>query len=131
MVSYKTTEDILSIVYGLLSGLTVPVYKGTKPSLAQPVEYVVVNSLPINADRMQYCRVNVNYHAKDLNQGSAVGFVPNYSKIEAGSKLVLGILEKVTGTNYMIDFEGQETMREDGFNEHLCNMKFSFKYINT
>ena len=129
MANYRTTEDILDIVYGLIKDIGVPVYKKSKPTLLQPTEYVVINSLPINANRMQSCRVNVNYHVKDINAGATVGLVPN-PRLKDGSLSVLQLLEKVTESNYMIDFDGQETFRETESNEHFSNLKFSFRYIN-
>lgn len=130
MVNYKTSDAIVSIVYGLLGSITVPKYKNNKPTLASPLEYVVINALPVDANVMQKCRVNVNYHVKDINGGTGVGLVPDLVKIDAGSLAVLTILEKVTSTNYLIDFEGQETIPEENLGEHYSNLKFYFKYIN-
>jgi hypothetical protein len=62
--------------------------------------------------------------------GASVGFVPDETKIEAGSASVLAILKKVTTTSFMIDFESQETIREESLQEHYSNLRFSFKNIN-
>ena len=113
MSNYKTTDYIIGIVYSLLGSITVPKYRKTKPSKSTATEYVVINSLPINANVMQKCYVNVNYHVKDIDGGPDVGLIPDDTKLAAGSLLVLTALEKVTTTAYLIDFEGQETIREE------------------
>lgn len=130
MATYKTTDYIVGIVYSLLGSVTVPKYLKTKPTKSTAAEYVVINSLPVNADVMQKCYVNVNYHVKDKDGGPNVGFVADTAKIEAGSALVLAALKQVTTTSFLIDFESQETIREEQLNEHYSNLRFSFKNIN-
>jgi hypothetical protein len=125
MSDYKTTDYIIGIVYLLLGSITKPKYLKTKPTSANDAEYIVINSLPINADVMQKCYVNVNYHVKDIITGT-----PDSVKIEAGSQVVLTVLKQVTTTSYLIDFESQETIREEGLGEHYSNLRFSFKNIN-
>jgi hypothetical protein len=125
---YKTSEHIITVVYGLLSSINKPKYKGSKPSLKDDAEYIVINTLGVNAMTMQNVRVNVNYHVKDIS--GAMGYAPDFVKLAAGSLAVLTILEKVTGSDYMIDFEGQEIIPEYGKEEHYSNLKFSFKQIN-
>jgi len=130
MSDYKTTDYIIDIVYSLLGSVTVPKYRKTKPTKSTAEEYVVINSLPINANVMQKCYVNVNYHVKDIDGGPNVGFIPDNIKLNVGSALILAALEKVTETSHLIDFEGQETIREAQLNEHYSNLRFSFKNIN-
>jgi hypothetical protein len=125
MSDYKTTDYIIGIVRSLLGAITVPKYLTTKPTDADVAEYVVINSLPINADVMQKCYVNVNYHVKDLGEG-----IKDSVKLEAGSVAVLSILKKVSSGSYLMDFENQETIREDQLGEHYSNLRFSFKFIN-
>jgi hypothetical protein len=125
MSNYKTTDYIIGLVLSLLGSITKPKYLKTKPTASTAAEYVVINSLPINANVMQKCYVNVNYHVKDITAGT-----PDTVKIEAGSALVLATLKQVSTTNYLIDFESQETIREEGLGEHYSNLRFSFKYIN-
>lgn len=129
MSDYKTTDYIIGIVYSLLGAINKPKYLKTKPSKASDVEYIVINSLPINANVMQKCYVNVNYHVKDIDGGS-VGFVPDEAKLLAGSESILTALKKVTATSFLIDFESQETIREESLQEHYSNLRFSFKNIN-
>lgn len=127
MANFKTTDYIIGIVYLLLGSINKPKYLKTSPAnlSASVKEYIVINSLPVNADVMQKCYVNVNYHVKDIEEGK-----PDITKIEAGSNAVLSALKKVTTTAYLIDFEGQETIREEERNEHYSNLRFSFKHIN-
>ena len=121
----KTSDYCVGIVCGLLGSLTKPRYIGNKPDSLVVSEYVVINSLPINADVLQKVYINVNYHVKDIAGGN-----PDIVKLEVGSNAVLAILEKVSTTAYLIDFEGQETIREAQLGEHYSNLKFSFKNIN-
>ena len=130
MADYKTTDYVIDVVYSLLGSITVPKYRKTKPTKSTASEYVVINSLPINANVMQKCYVNVNYHVKDIDGGPTVGFVPNDTRLSAGTALILAALKEVTGTNYLVDFESQETIPESQFNEHYSNLRFSFKNIN-
>ena len=130
MSEYKTTDFILGLVYSLLGSITKPKYLKTKPSKSTATEYVVINSLPINANVMQKCYINVNYHVKDIDGGPGVGMTMDSTKLEAGSALVLAALKEVSTTSYLIDFESQETIREEGLGEHYSNLRFSFKYIN-
>ena len=130
MADYKTTDYIIDVVYSLLGSITVPKYRKTKATASVASEYVVINSLPINANVMQKCYVNVNYHVKDIDGGPGVGFIPDDTRLEAGSALILAALKQVTTTNHLIDFEGQETIREQQLEEHYSNLRFSFKNIN-
>ena len=130
MADYKTTDFIKSIVYHLLSSVSKPKYYDVAPDFTalnqqRPKEYIVINSLPINADVMQKCYVNVNYHVKDIGPG-----LKDHTALEAGSASVLSVLKQVTTTAYLIDFESQETIREPALGEHYSNLRFSFKYIN-
>ena len=130
MAEYKSSDYVIGIVMGLLSSITIKKYRNNKSTLAQPAEYIVINTLGINADTMQKCRVNVNYHVKDLNCGTGVGYVSDDTKLEAGTNAVKALLQKVSTTTYLIDFEGQETIYDEALNEHYSNIKFSFKQIN-
>ncbi len=125
MATFKTTDYVIGVVRGLLGSITVPKYLQTKPTAVIAAEYVVINALPINADVMQKCYVNVNYHVKDIAAG-----VKDTTKIEAGSAAILAILKEVAATSYMIDFESQETIREEALGEHYSSLRFSFRYIN-
>ena len=130
MAEYKTTDYVMSIIYLLLGSISKPKYIKSRPTDSTDSEYIVINSLPINANVMQKCYVNVNYHVKDIDGGPNIGLIPDEDKIEAGSQSVLSILKKVSTTSYLIDFEGQETIREEQLGEHYSNLRFSFKNIN-
>lgn len=129
MIDFKTSDYAIGIVYGLLSSITVPKYRQTKPtpktSDAVIKEYIVINSLPITPGPMQKCIVNVNYHVKDIAPG-----VKDSTKIEAGSNAVIAILNEVLTTTYQIDIESQETFRDEKLGEHFSNIRLSFKLIN-
>lgn len=125
MADRITSDFAVGLVFGLLGSINKPKYRKSKPSGSKASEYVVINALPINAEVMQKCIINVNYHLKDIEPG-----VPDLAKIEAGSVSILAILTKVTTSAYLIDYEGQETIREEQLGEHYSNLRFSFKYIN-
>jgi len=109
-----------------LSGLSVQKYNFRKPTSASDTEYVVINALPIDANIMQKCYVNVNYHVKDIGDG-----MPDQVKLQAGAQAVLSLIQKVTAATYLIDFEGQEIFKEEALKEHFSNLRFSYKNINT
>lgn len=130
MSDYKTTDYVIDVIYSLLGSITVPKYRKTKPSKSTAAEYMIINSLPINSQTLQKCYFNVNYHVKDIDAGTTTGFIPNDTKLNTGSALVLAALKQVSTTSYLIDFESQETIREEGLGEHYSNLRFSFKNIN-
>lgn len=128
MSDYKLTGYVVGIVYGLLSTITVPKYRHHRPAETKDPQFVVINCLPIDANVLQKCFVNVNYHVRDISPG-----IPDETKLDTGAAAVLALLKEVTATNktYMIDFEGSQTFQEQGQEEHYINLKFSFKNINT
>ena len=130
MADYKTPEYIVGIVYGLLSSISKPKYRFSKPTAKNDAEYIVINAFGGDANVMQKFYVNVNYHVKDINAGTATGLVPDVTKLEAGSVAVMAVLKKVTTTSYLIDFEKPEIIREEQLGEHYSNLRFSFKNIN-
>jgi hypothetical protein len=130
MADYKTPEYVVGIVYGLLSSISKPKYRFTKPTSKNDSEYIVINAFGGTADVMQKFFVNVNYHVKDLKDKSGPSGIPDVVKLEAGSQAVLSVLKKVTTTGYLIDFEEPKIIREEALEEHFSNLRFSFKLIN-
>ena len=125
MAMFKTTDEIIQIVYGLLGSISVKKYMRKKPTTANDTEYIVINCLPIPANVMQIVIFNVNYHTKNLASG-----VPDITKLMSNGISILNILQKYTGPNYLIDFESQDTISEEALGESFTNLRFSFKYIN-
>jgi len=125
MADFHSTEHIIGTVRMLLGSLTEPKYLLRKPTKAADPAYIVINSLPINADVMQKCIVNVNYHVKDMGLG-----IPDLAKLEAGTTAILDILQKVTTSGFLMDFESQEIFPETALSEHFSNIRFSVKQIN-
>jgi hypothetical protein len=121
----RTSDYCIGVIYSLLGSITKPKYRNSKPDDTNVPEYIVINSLPINAGVLQKVYINVNYHVKDIAPGK-----PDITKLEAGSNAVLAILTQVSTTAYLVDFESQETFREEQFGEHYSNLRFSFKNIN-
>ena len=122
----KLSSYAVDQVFTLLSSITTKKHKDCKPTTDLSSEYIVINSLPINAGVLQKCYVNVNCHVKDLTGG-----VPNRPRIEAIAQSVLTLLEEVTQNALLIDFESQELIRVDTTpSEHYMNLRFSVKIIN-
>lgn len=122
----KTTDFAINKIYSLLSGaVIVPVHKLTKPTKEADPEYIVVNALPISEGVLQKCHVNVNYHVKDKAPG-----IPDVEKLESGTATLMNILQTVSETGILIDFESQEYHRESPLNEHYSNIRLSVKIIN-
>lgn len=125
MADFKTPIECAQTVFGLLSSLTIKRHLITRKTKDTSIEYIVVNALPVNAAVMQKCYVNVNFHVKDLADGT-----PNTARLKAVSTLILDTLQKVDGDNYLIDFESSEIFGEPAFGEHFANLRFSFKTVN-
>jgi hypothetical protein len=126
----STATAINEVFVKLKAGLGVPIFKYTNPTPKKVNEYIIINSLPISADIMQHCTVNVNYHVKDLSEG-----IPDVEKIEAGTNNVLFLIQEVVNMDsdefdILIDFESQETLRDEPLKEHYSNMRFKVKIIN-
>jgi hypothetical protein len=127
MSSYKTTEDVVMTVTGLLAFFTIPVHMGTKPLSERSGKFIVVNAFEIGADVMQKCRVNVNYYVRDIEPG-----IKDTVAIQGANNLIINALDGVTVTDdYLIDFEGQETIPDENNDYHYSNIKFSYKQINS
>ena len=124
----KTTDFAINEVYRLISASTIetPVYKLTKPSKKKESQYIVLNALPISDGVLQKCRVNVNYHVKDLASG-----IPDMATLETGTASLMGLLQDVPAKGIIIDFESQEYFRESQLEEHYSNIRLSVKIINT
>ena len=125
MAKFKTPIEAAQIVFGLLSSLTIKRHLMVRKTKDTSTEYIVVNALPINAGVMQKCYVNVNFHVKDLADGT-----PNTARLNAVSTMILDILEEVDGDGYLIDFESAETFQEPALGEHFANLRYSVKVIN-
>ena len=127
MTAFKSTDEVIKIVEGLLGSISQPKYLKSSPEDLSPSvkEYVVINALPINVNVMQKCYVNVNYHARDIGPGRY-----DYTTLASASQFIASALDGVTASSYMIDLEYQKTIPEPKRGEHYTNMRFSFKYIN-
>lgn len=122
----KLTSFAVREIALLLSSIDVKKYMECKKTSDNPEEYIVINALRIPGSRVQRCYVNVNCHAKDKYEG-----VPYYSKLDSMGYAVLGILQKKTTSNLLVDFESQETIREKDLGEHYMNLRFSVRIRNT
>jgi len=124
----KTTDFAIHKVYSIIksSEMEQEVFKLTKQTKKNLSEYIVINALPISDGVLQKCRVNVNYHVKDLLSG-----VPDMKKLEDGTANLMTLLEDVPATGIIIDFESQEYHSENELGEHYSNIRLSVKIINT
>lgn len=122
----KTTDAAINKVFSKVKpAFVIPVYKYEKPTEKNDTEYIVINSLPINADVMQKCRVNVNYHIKDKKPG-----ILNEEKLVSGTAAIMAVIE-VAEKGWIVEFESQEYHSEPQLNEHYSNIRLSVKIINT
>lgn len=129
----KTSLTAINKVFSVLKsagGLSISVFKQTKPTDKHLKEYTVINALPINSDVMQACIVNVNYHTKDLKAG-----YPDNERLDLTSSSIIALLDGVvdqsnSSIDILIDYQSQETIREEALNEHYSNIRFSVKIIN-
>lgn len=121
----KMPSYAIDQIYPLLSTVSKPKYKDTKPTIKNDAEYIVINCQPITADVHQKTHVNVNCHVKDITGG-----VPDRAKLDSLAQSVLTILEKATLTGVLIDYESSELIREENLQEHYMNLKFIVNIIN-
>ena len=124
----KMTDVAINRVYGLLTaagGLTIPVYKLTKPSSEKPAAYVVINSLPVTSAIMQRCHVNVNVHVTDPMPG-----MPDTDTLADLTSDAVALLHRVDASGILIDFESQEYIRDERLNEHYSNIRLFVKLVN-
>lgn len=121
----KTSAYAVDQIYPLLSTVSKPKYKDTKPTVKNDAEYIVINCQPITSGEHQKTHVNVNCHVKDIADG-----VPDRAKLDSLSQSVLNILEKATLTGVLIDYESSELIREENLTEHYMNLKFIVNIIN-
>lgn len=124
----KMTDTAINRIYSLLTGtggLSCPVYKLNKPTANKETEYVVINTLPVNAAVMQLCHVNVNYHVADLKPGMA-----DTETLEDGTESIQALLHQKDTTGILIDFESQEYIREESLKEHFSNIRYLVKLLN-
>ena len=109
--------------------LDLSIFKYSKPDKASPRYYITLNTLPITSGVLQKCYLNVNCHAADLGPGQ-----PDVEALNQVSNNVLNMLDNVTkdveNTTMLIDFDSEETFRDDSLNEHYKNLRFSVKIIN-
>ena len=125
----KTTDHAINRIYQIISdatGINCPVYILTKPTKVSPSEFIVINALPIDAGVLQKCHINVNCYASDLQPG-----IPDLTNLEGMTASIMNILEEVSATGMLIDFERQEYFRDELIDKHYSNTRFSVKIINT
>lgn len=119
----KTIDYVVKEVIKLLASVNVPKYPHSRPATV-PDEYFVVNAFTTGSGAMQAFVLNVNYHVKNLSGG-----VPDNAKLDSRTQAVLDILENYGTLTLLIDFDTQETTPEN--DEHISNIRFSLKTINT
>lgn len=123
----KTVNYIVSKVYKVVSGaFQLPVYNFEKPIKDSASQYIVINSLPVDADKeLQTAFVNINIHVHDLDEG-----IPDNDALDDLTSQVFSLVDDATVDNiyFSVMSQGQET--EDALNEHYSNIKVKCKILN-
>lgn len=122
----KTTDIAINKVYSILkTGNVKPLFKWLKPTNKKAPEYTVINALPVGDGVIQKCRVNVNFHAKDLNAG-----IPDIETLETATATIMGLVQEVAQRDIVIEFESQQYIKEPQLEEHYSNIRLSVKMLN-
>ena len=125
----RTTDYALSYIFGIISGdtaLDIPIYKLRKPDNVKLDEYIVINTLPILAGVMQKVIVNVNFHCKDIAPG-----IPDMERLSEATADLMELLEIISTTGILTDFESHNFFSEPQLEEHFSNIRLSVKIVNT
>ena len=88
-------------------------------------QFIVINVLPMNADVMQRCYVNVNFHCKNIVSG-----VPDAELMATVFETINDLLDGYSDTTCLIDLDRHEIFVEDSLNYSFYNLRYSFKFIN-
>ena len=114
-------------VYLLLDSIDMKKYlfKRDTKDTSNDEQFIIINVLPMNADVMQRCYVNVNYHCKNIVSG-----VPDAELMATAFTTINNLLEGYSDSTCMIDLDRHEIFVEDSLNYSFYNLRYSFKYIN-
>lgn len=114
-------------VYLLLDSIDMKKYlfKRDTKDTSNDEQFIIINVLPMNADVMQRCYVNVNYHCKNIVSG-----VPDAELMATAFTTINNLLDGYSDDDCMIDLDRHEIFVEDSINYSFYNLRYSFKYIN-
>ena len=114
-------------VYLLLDSIDMKKYlfKRDTKDTSNDEAFIIINALPMNADVMQRCYVNVNYHCKNIVSG-----VPDAELMATAFTTIQSLLDGYSDTTCLIDLDRHEIFVEDSLNYSFYNLRFSFKFIN-
>ena len=114
-------------VYLLLDSIDMKKYlfKRDTKDTSNDEQFIIINVLPMNADVMQRCYVNVNYHCKNIVSG-----VPDAELMAIAFTTINNLLDAYSDSTCMIDLDRHEIFVEDSLNYSFYNLRYSFKFIN-
>lgn len=87
--------------------------------------FIIINALPMNADVMQRCYVNVNFHCLNIVSG-----VPDAELMATVFDTINNLLDGYSDDTCLIDLDRHEIFVEDSLNYSFYNLRYSFNYIN-
>lgn len=113
---------------GAISG---DVYKGSRP-LNSESEDVTINSLPITADQLQKCIVNVNVFVPDLtvNTGAGETREPDFARLEVLEGIALSSLKEYQSLTHSFYVQQSTLFKDNESNSHYINIRVEFYAAN-
>lgn len=133
-----TTLEAVNIVWRILNdsalknALSGSIYKLKRP-LNSAKEDVVVNSLPINSEQLQYGVINVNLHVPNLvitANGAQDYTQPDFVRLKELSATAIPLLTDVWDDGWHFDVQQHTVIEEAEVNEHFVNIRLEFYAVN-
>jgi len=135
----KTTLDVLTILYQLLSGsslaseITGKIRKGERPA-ASTKEDIVVNSLPIGNDSLQRCVGNVNIYVPSLiiEEGGIQTEKPDYARLDELTDMAVTLLKNVRQKrDYYLEWQQvSQPIKDAESKSYFINIRIDFYAFN-
>ena len=124
-----TTLAIVDQVYAILYAEDFTnLHKHSKPLDTKQDEYIVINAVTTDAEQLQECQINVNYHCKDLDE---VKRIPDIVKLQIGTAALVAELDNYYDSTIDISLIFQSgVIQVEGLPEHFINMRFIVRNIN-
>ena len=124
-----TTLQIVDRFYAILHGKSYTnLYMHSKPLGDVRDEYIVINALSSDAETLQECQINVNYHCKDIHTSK---LIPDHVKLNTNASGITTELDNYYDSVIDITEVFQSgPISEPELQEHFINMRFTVRTIN-